>query len=112
LIPIHSTLRRSINACSTRGIFILGDAAGRPIQRRTLTGIIRTAAKEAALPTDCVAHGLRKAALRRLAENGASEKQIAAISGHKSMIEVQRYTQSADQAGLALSAMKLIPDGN
>jgi integrase len=111
-IPIHPALRRSIKASSSNGIFILGDAAGRPIQRRTLTGLIRMAAKQAKLPADCVAHGLRKTAMRRLAENGASEKQMAAISGHKSMIEVQRYTKSADQAGLAMGAMKLIPDGS
>jgi hypothetical protein len=48
--------------------------------------------------------------MRLLAENGASENQLAAISGHKSMAEVQRYTKSADQAGLARGAMKLIPD--
>ena len=110
LIPIHSALERSIRASSSKGIFILGDTAGRPIQRRTLTGIIRRAAKSAGLPADCVAHGLRKSGMRLLAENGASENQLAAVSGHKSMAEVQRYTKAADQAGLARAAMKLIPD--
>jgi integrase len=52
---------------------------------------------------------LRKAALRRLAENGASDKEIAAISGHRSMGEVQRYTEAADQSGLAKRAMKRLP---
>ena len=39
--------------------------------------------------------------MRLLAENGASENQLAAVSGHKSLAEVQRYTKAADQAGLA-----------
>jgi integrase len=56
-------------------------------------------------------HGLRKAACRRLAEAGATEKQIAAISGHKSLNEVARYTRAADQERLARDAMrKLVED--
>jgi integrase len=51
------------------------------------------------------AHGLRKAACRRLAENGASANEIAAISGHASLREVERYTKAADQARLARNAM-------
>ena len=110
LIPIHPALERSIRAASSNGIFVLSDTAGRPIQRRTLTGIVRRAAKSAGLPADCVAHGLRKSGMRLLAENGASENQLAAVSGHKSMAEVQRYTKAADQAGLARAAMNPIPE--
>lgn len=50
-------------------------------------------------------HGLRKSAGRRLAEAGCSEKQIAAILGHKSLGEVARYTREANQVGLADAAM-------
>jgi hypothetical protein len=32
--------------------------------------------------------------------------EIAAISGHKSLKEVQRYTKAADQARLARAAME------
>jgi len=48
--------------------------------------------------------------MRLMAENGATENQLAAVSGHKSMAEVHRYTKSADQAGLARDGIKLIPD--
>jgi integrase len=48
---------------------------------------------------------LRKAAARRLAEAGCTEREIAAITGHASLREVQRYTRAADQTRLALSAM-------
>jgi site-specific recombinase XerD len=60
------------------------------------------------LPARCVAHGLRKSMMRLLAENGATEKEMGAVSGHKSIVEVQRYTKSADQASLARTALKRI----
>jgi integrase len=65
---------------------------------------------KAGLPPDLSPHGLRKAAARRLAEAGASPHQIAAITGHASLKEVERYTLSASQPILAKAAMKLIRD--
>jgi integrase len=106
VIPVHPALRRSLKAAPSKGEYIVADAYGKPLQRRTLTRIVRLAVKDAGLPARCVAHGLRKTAMRRLAESGASEKQMAAISGHKSIAEVQRYTKSADQASLAREAIK------
>ena len=43
--------------------------------------------------------------MRRLAECGATTKEIAAVSGHKTLKEVERYTEAADQARLARAAM-------
>lgn len=53
-------------------------------------------------------HGLRKAAGRRLAEAGCTEKQIAAILGHRSLNEVARYTREASQVALADDAMAML----
>ena len=72
--------------------------------------LISAAVKAAGLLPECVAHGLRKAALRRLAEHGATAKQIQAVSGHKSLVEVERYTQQADQQRLAKAAIGTLPD--
>ena len=71
---------------------------------------MKRAARLAGLPAQCVPHGLRKATLRRLAERGASAKQIAAVSGHETLREIERYTRAADQAALARSAIGLLPD--
>jgi integrase len=60
----------------------------------------------AGLPERCVAHGLRKAAARRLAEAGCSANEIAAVTGHASLEEVTRYTKAADQKRLARSAIR------
>ncbi|HEY5965312.1 MAG TPA: tyrosine-type recombinase/integrase, partial [Xanthobacteraceae bacterium] len=73
--------------------------------RPMLTLIIADAATIAGLPSKCKAHGLRKALLRRLAEAGKSSKQIAAMSGHKTLKEIERYTEAANQAQLAEEAM-------
>lgn len=50
-------------------------------------------------------HGLRKAAGRRLAEAGCSAKEIAAVLGHTTLAEVERYTRDADQVALSDAAL-------
>ena len=52
------------------------------------------------------AHGLRKAACRRLAEAGCSAHEIMSISGHISLREVQRYTMAANREQMARSAFQ------
>ena len=87
---------------------LITSTRGTPLQ--SLTKLIAAAAKAAGLPPRCVAHGLRKAALRRLAEAGSTTKQIAAVSGHRSLSEIERYTARADQAGLAEAAIAKLRD--
>lgn len=64
---------------------------------------------EAGLP-QCSAHGLRKAAARRLAEAGNSVNLIAAVTGHLSLKEVERYTREADQERMAAAAVDTMPE--
>jgi hypothetical protein len=40
-----------------------------------------------------------------LAEAGCSANEIASISGHASLREVERYTKAVDQARMARNAM-------
>jgi len=109
LIPIHPALARALQAGPVVGMtHIITDARGKPL--RGLTELIEAAVERAGLPARCVAHGLRKAALRRLAEHGSTTKEIAAVSGHRSLAEIERYTARADQAGLAQSAIAKLPD--
>jgi integrase len=109
-VPMHPALARSISAGPAKGLYLIGDRNGRPITRRTLSLLISTATKAAGLPAECVAHGLRKAALRRLAEHGATSKEMQAVSGHKSLSEIERYTRQADQQRLAKAAIGILPD--
>jgi integrase len=50
---------------------------------------------------------LRKLTATRLANAGCSERQIMAITGHRSVSEVSRYTKARDQARLAEQAMQM-----
>jgi len=43
--------------------------------------------------------------MRRLAEAGNTAHELMAISGHKTLTEVQRYTSAADKKRLAESGM-------
>lgn len=56
------------------------------------------------------AHGLRKAAARRLADANNSTKRIQAVTGHRTLKEVERYTVAADQVRLADEAVDSMPD--
>ncbi len=62
------------------------------------------------LPERCVPHGIRKAVLPQLAEKGRSSKEIAALSGHKTLKEIERYTEKADQGRMVIAAIGCLPD--
>jgi integrase len=51
---------------------------------------------------------LRKTACRRLAEAGCSANVIAAVSGHRTLREVERYTRAAYQERMAREGMAAI----
>jgi len=48
--------------------------------------------------------------MRRLAEYGATSKEIAAVSGHRTLREVERYTQAANQVLLNKAAIEKLPN--
>ena len=109
-IPIHPVLERAMRAGPANGLYLVGDKDGRPIAAASLTRLVRRAVAAAGLLDRCKPHGLRKAILRRLAEHGATAKQIAAVSGHKTLGEVERYTRAADQATMSKAAFGLLSD--
>jgi integrase len=104
-IPVHSELRAIIDATPGDHMNFLTTQAGRPYIATHFSQQFRAWCDEAKLPKECSAHGLRKAACRRLAEAGCSANEIAAISGHASLREIERYTKAVDQARMARNAM-------
>src|SRR3954454_14281474 len=57
----------------------------------------------------CTFHGLRKAAATRLIDAGCDVVEAAAITGHASLKELQRYIETRDRKRAAKRAMvKLI----
>jgi len=112
VIPLHPELLDAIKAGPSLGLYLIGDRSGRPITADRLSALLLAAARAAALPRECVPHGLRKAGIRRLAEHGATTKQIASVSGHKSLREIERYTAAADQKELARQAVRKLGHKN
>lgn len=115
-IPIHPELARVIAATPSDNLTFLVTKAHRANQSKPFTAPgfgnwFREVCDEAGLPL-CSAHGLRKAVARRLAEAGCSEHVIAAITGHRSLQEVRRYTASASQVLLAQQAIQAMPGSN
>ncbi len=104
-IPIHATLAAIIAEAPADHLTLLTTKTGKPFSAAGFGNWFRDRCNEAGL-VHCSAHGLRKAAARRLAEAGCTMHEIAAITGHASLSEVQRYTKAADQKRLALSAME------
>jgi integrase len=104
-IPLHINLREILLAAPRTGFAIINTEDGRPYSIKGFTYFMAGAIKAAGLPADCRPHGLRKAACRRLAEAGCTAKEIAAITGHKTLAEVERYCREADQKKLATAAI-------
>lgn len=104
-ITLHPELQRVLAIAPRSHMAILTTAYEQTFSVKGWGNFMSTAISAAGLPSRCKAHGLRKAAARRLAEAGCSEKQIAAVTGHKSMEEVARYTRAADQEMLNRQAM-------
>jgi len=110
-IPVHPKLREVIDATPMVGVkTFLVTHFGKPYTAPGFGNWFRELCNQANCP-DVSAHGLRKATARRLAEIGCSATQIASITGHASLSEVQRYTKAADRKRMAREAMRKLVEG-
>ena len=103
-IPIAPALGASLALMPADRVLFLVDGNGKPFTTSTFSHFMTTATTAAGVE-GVTPHGLRKAACRRLAEQGCSASEIQAISGHRSLREVERYVEAANQKLLAASAM-------
>lgn len=109
-LPIHPDLAAVLEGTSTEHLTFLTTQQGRPFASPTaFYNWFVECVSDAGLPEGLSPHGLRKAAARRLAEAGCSAHQIAAITGHTTLKEIERYTRAADQRRLAESAVLKLP---
>ncbi|SEL87422.1 Site-specific recombinase XerD [Roseivivax marinus] len=110
-IPMHEDLREVLSKLPDDRPF-LATNRGTARTAESFGNYMRQWCDEADLSA-CTAHGLRKACARRLAEAGATAHEIGAVTGHKTLSEVQRYTADAQREGMADSAFcKLIARPN
>ena len=105
-IPITAELAEIINAsASAEQLLFLVSDSGRPFNAAHFSEWFRDQCKAIGL-RGLSAHGLRKAACRRMAEAGCSANEIASVSGHAGLREVERYTRAADQERMAKNAIE------
>jgi integrase len=109
-IPVIPVLQSIIDASPCGDLTFLVTEFGRPFSPAGFGNKFRAWCNEAGLPK-CSAHGLRKTTASRLAELGATEHEIMAITGHQTSKEVSRYTRAARQRVLAESAMARMSSG-
>jgi enterobacteria phage integrase len=105
-IPVHEHLEELLTRETRTTGAIVATAYGQPFSAKGFGNMMSAAIRQAGLPARCKAHGLRKAAARRLAEASCSASEIMAITGHKTLAEAERYARAAEQERLARAAIK------
>jgi integrase len=83
---------------------------GKPRSKKGLGNDFAAWANHAGLPDCCRLHGLKKGGMRRRAEGGNTTHELMAFSGHKTLAEVQRYTEAANKKRLADSGAAKMQD--
>ena len=81
---------------------ILVGKRGNAFNPVTFGHIMADAIEKAGLPTDCVLHGLRKAAARLVAETGG---KVSAMTGHLSPKMAEEYARDASQKRMSKDAV-------
>lgn len=109
-VPLHPELASILDQWPKSHVAMLTTNFGQPFTVKGFGNWMAERIQLAGLPDRCVTHGLRKAAARRLADCGCTPHQIMAITGHRSLKEVQRYTRAAEQRRLAQAAIAQLQD--
>ncbi len=104
-IPMHSDLRGAVESQERVSPMILTTETGKPYRGSNFRYHWVKAMKAAGLE-GMTFHGLRYTAATKLAEAGCSLKEIAAITGHRSLAMLEKYSRGADQQKLARAAIR------
>jgi integrase len=106
-LPILPVLMKTLDAGPSGDLTFIAGEGGRPLTKESFGNLFRKACREAGLQNRS-AHGLRKAAATRAAENGATVAQLNAIFGWKGAKMATFYTEAADRRRLSIDAMHLL----
>ncbi|MDN6714411.1 MAG: tyrosine-type recombinase/integrase [Acetobacter sp.] len=105
LIPVHPSLAEVLNHVPAGQMTFLLTGQGKTFSAGGFGNYFRDCRRAAGLPEGLSAHGLRKAAARRLAEAGCSLPEIMAIGGWKTPKEATGYIRAASQEHMADKAI-------
>jgi integrase len=116
-VPIHSELKAELDQAERHGDYILMRTFNRarsetgrkkgdwePWETNAFQSAASDITDEAGLE-GVVWHGLRATASTRLAESGSSEREIMAITGHKTTQMVSKYAENARRKVMGKAAM-------
>ncbi|MGR3515385.1 MAG: tyrosine-type recombinase/integrase [Paracoccaceae bacterium] len=95
LVPLTRDLRAVIAATPDIAPAFILKSDGKPYSKEGLGNLFGDAARAAGMKARL--HGLRKAFCVYWAEQGCSTHQIAAMAGHMTLGEVERYTRAVDR---------------
>jgi integrase len=107
-IPIHPALAAELAQVPEDRLTFLTTQAGRPFTANGFYMRFRGWCDAAGIPPGRSPHGLRKATARRMAEAGATTKEIGAVLGDRTLAVIEIYTREADLEMLAASGLARI----
>jgi integrase len=103
-LPILPILAQTLKVGPCGDLTFIAGENGRPLTKESFGNLFRKACKEAGLKNRS-AHGLRKAAATRAADNGATVAQLEAIFGWSGGAMAALYTRASNRRRLAIEAM-------
>jgi integrase len=102
-LPILPALAATLAAGPCGDLTFISGESGRPLTKESFGNEFRKACRVAGVPGS--AHGVRKIAATRAAENGATVAELEAIFGWHGGGMASHYTREADRVRLAKEAM-------
>lgn len=105
-LPILPVLQATLSAGPVGDLAFIVGANGKPLKKESFGNQFRDACRLAGVPGS--AHGVRKIAATRMADNGATEAQLESIFGWSGGGMAALYTRKANRKKLAESSMHLI----
>jgi integrase len=106
-LPLLDVLKRTLDAGPTGDLSFNVTKRGTPWAKESLGNTFKDACVAAGV-LDKSAHGLRKAAATRAADNGATTHELMAIFGWIDIKEAEIYTRNANRKRLAARAMGML----
>jgi integrase len=102
-LPILQVLQATLDTGPCGDLTFIAGANGRPLTKESFGNEFKAACKAAGVPGS--AHGVRKIAATRAADNGATEAELMAIFGWTDPKMAAHYTRTANRKRLAAQAM-------
>lgn len=109
-IPVHPFLAETLKTVRDGAFTFLGTEQGKARTSSGLGTAMRKWCDKAGLSL-CSAHGLRKAICRRIIEAGGQPHELMSVSGHITLAEAQRYSETFGRKTMADSAIARLPHG-